>query len=164
MSMIKSEIQKLHQDAVVCLSYVNPWIEYRHPQGVSARRYFTESARWMEASIPMLRKGGVDLVVLSHGNPDPERLPGGAGVECLFKCYDALINEIERNRGLALILTKRDLDCAVQRGKMGILLGVTAAPFNNDLVTLRNLFRMGVRTVHPFANDPAVGGFAGAFD
>src|SRR5688572_28114160 len=157
--MNKSEIKKLHREAVVCLSYVNPWIEYS-PQGISARRYFTESAAWMEASIPMMRRGGVDLVVLSHGSPDPVRLPGAAGFDCLMKCYDAMIQEIERDKNCFLILSKRDLDRVGRGGKMGILLGITAAPFNNSLAELRTFFRIGVRTVHPFGNDPLLGGYA----
>lgn len=157
--MKKSEIQKIHRDAVVSLSYVNPWIEYS-PHGVSARRYFTESAAWMEASIPMMRRGGVDLVVLSHGNPDPGRLPGAAGFDCLAKCFDAIIQEIERDKNCFLVLSKSDLDRVGRSGKMGILLGITVGPLNYDLAELRNYFRLGVRTVHPFGNDPLVGGYA----
>jgi membrane dipeptidase len=158
--MTPAAIKQLHREATVALSYVNPWIEYA-PGGVSARRYFTESAWWMEASIPMMRKGGVDLVVLSHGNPDPTRFPGALAVECMVKCYDVLVSEINRNRDLVLVLNRRDLDRAMREKKMGIILGITAAPFNGDLAVMRALFAMGVRTVHPFANDPTIGGFAG---
>jgi len=158
--MTNVEIQQLHKDAVVSLSYVNPGIEYKKGGGVSARTYFTKRERWMEATIPMMRKGGVDLVVLSHGNPDPSRLPGAAGADCLLRCFDAMIQEIERNRDLALILTRRDLDEALRRGKMGIIFGVTCGPVDGDLATLRTLFRVGVRTAHPFGNDPKLGGSA----
>lgn len=161
MNMTEGEIRKLHRDAVVALSYVNPSIEYKKGGGVSAHSFFTESEPWMEATMPMMRKGGVDLVVLSHGVPDEQRLPGIAGLDCLIRCFDALIEEIRRRPNLALIRTKRDLDDAMRRGKTGIVLHITNWRFNEDLAILRTFFALGVRSMHPFANNPKLGGYAG---
>jgi len=159
--MNANEITKLHRAADLFLSYVNPWIEYNANGTVSAHKFFTLSHAWMQASMPLMRKGGVDVVTLSHGVPDEPLFPGGLGVECLMKCFDALIGEIERDPKYTLILTRKDLDPATRRGKMGVLLHITSAPFNGDIANLRNYFRLGVRGIHPFANHPQLGGYAG---
>ncbi|MBI4028345.1 MAG: membrane dipeptidase [Verrucomicrobia bacterium] len=75
-------ILKLHRAAAVVLGYVNPGLIYRHhPDGVSAHDFIAGRPGCGQGTVWRMRKGGVDLVVLSHGNIDPKRFPDSAEVD-----------------------------------------------------------------------------------
>ncbi|MBI4026817.1 MAG: membrane dipeptidase [Verrucomicrobia bacterium] len=152
-------ILKLHRDATVVLGYVNPGLIYRHhPDGVSAHDFIAGRPGCGQGTVWRMRKGGVDLVVLSHGNIDPKRFPDSAEVDYMLRCFDALITEIKKSPDLQLILTKSDLDYSIQKKKFGVLLHLGGMPINNSLAVLRMYQRLGIRGAHPFVSDLKIGG------
>lgn len=163
MTSHKSEsarVLKLHRTADVVLGYVNPWFEYG-PGTVSARSMFTQQRPWAQQSVPLLRKGGVDVVVYSHGNNCPKHFHGAAEIEYMLRCFDALICEAEAHPDTMIVRTRRDLDRALREKKLGILLHLTGAPINGDLAMLRTYHRLGIFCAHPFLHDERVGGCCG---
>lgn len=157
---ISSRVRALHRAAPVVLGYVNPWLDYGAGTA-SARRMFIQRRPWAQQSVPLLREGGVDVVVYSHGNNCPSHFSGAAEIEYMLRCFDALIAEAERHPHARILRTKGDLDRALREGKLGILLHLTGAPIHGDLAMLRTYQRVGVRAAHPFLRDPRVGGYCG---
>lgn len=157
--MNRAKILDLHRRAAVVLGYVNPGFTYHRGGFVSARPYFTQAPS-AQGSIPRLRKGGTDIIVCSHGINDKTRFLGDEGVDYMLRCLDALTTEIERRAETVLIQTRRDMDRAVRETKFGIILHLTGAPINGSLAVLRAYGRLGIRGIHPFCDDPAIGGFA----
>lgn len=155
-----NRLERLHRDSDVVLSYVNPWFEYKG-RTVSARRLFWQKKPWAQENVPLLRRGGVDVVVYSHGNNARHRFTGPLEVEYMLRHFDALITEAERHPATVIIRTRRDLDAALRGGKLGILLHLTGSPINGDLAMLRTYYRSGVRAAHPFVHDERVGGHVG---
>lgn len=160
MKLNGSQVLKLHRDAPVMLGYVNPWFEFGRGT-VSAHKMFWQKHPWAQQNVPLLRKGGVNVVVYSHGNDCPTRFYGAAEVEHMLRCFDALIHEAEANPATLIIRTKRDLDRVLCERKLGIILHLTGAPVNGDLAILRTYYCIGVRAAHPFLHDDHVGGGCG---
>ncbi len=145
----------------VGLSYINPDIRHSEDGTVSANLFFHSKkpvSRWSQSQVSMMLKGGVRLVVLSHGQNEPERFPGAMDVEYMMRCLDGLLVAIETHPRCELIRTRSDLDRAVRADKLGIILHLTGASTNGSMQILRNYWRLGVRSIHPFIRSVEYGG------
>lgn len=147
------------------LGYVNPDIVH-HPDGsLSAEAYFdplAPSDPTRQADLRMMKKGNVRLVALSCGNIDSDRLPGSAGVEYVARVLTALRRAIERRpRHCRVVLNREDLSGVLSDSHIGVLLHLTGSPLNGCLQNLDVFHLLGARAIHPFSDDPSVGGFSG---
>lgn len=146
----------------VGLSYVNVDIRHHADGTVSTRGYFQPTAKelaWQQATVPQMRRGGVRLVLLSHGLNDPEMLPPVMHVEYMLRCYADLINNVQAHRQCQLIRTRADVQQLSRTDRLGIVLHMTGCPVNGSMQALEGFAQLGVRSIHPFHHDTAIGGY-----
>jgi membrane dipeptidase len=149
----------------VLLAYSNP--QRRFLTSSVDFSWFGEDDPALQGSLPRLREGGVDVVVLSYSVPIEPLQPVGSGrgaraapawgpvfqgaeqVKYVLHCLDSLIRTIEAHADEAEVaLTVRDVERINQAGKMAIILHLTGAWIDGDLSILRTYHRLGVRSIH----------------
>lgn len=152
------DIRRFHNRIPVALGYVNPSITHRPDGRIEAHEFFTKATAHSQATIPQLRKGGVNLVVFSHGPMDLKLLPGLTMVEYMLRCFDAQVTETERSPHCILIRSGEDVARTVREDKTGVILHFEDIPINGDMAMLRTYYRLGARVAHIFHQDESVGG------
>lgn len=138
----------LRDDPLLFLSYVNPATRFAADGAVDFTPFFQES-RWVQGSLPRMRRGGVDAVALSFGLNEPELYPGQAGVSRLLLLLSAFHRAAKaHSRAMEIARGVKDIRRIHAAGKVAILLHLTGVPLNRSLDWLQAFYALGVRTVH----------------
>lgn len=137
-----SAAAELHRDSLVCNLHDDWSIEVQKlflggERGALDRTYRDR-----------LRRGGVDFTFYTVGGDDvmftqdPELLRG------TLRAVDGALEEIAGSDAFALCLSADDLLAAKAQGRVGLMLTIEGAgPLGEDIALLRNLHRLGLRSV-----------------
>jgi membrane dipeptidase len=137
-----SAAAELHRDSLVCNLH-DDW-------SIEVQKLFLAGERGAldRTYLNRLRRGGVDFTFYTVGGDDvmftqdPELLRG------TLRAVDGALEEIGASDAFVLCLTADDLLAAKAQGKVGLMLTIEgAAPLHEDLALLRNLYRLGLRSV-----------------
>ncbi|MBI2194230.1 MAG: membrane dipeptidase [Planctomycetes bacterium] len=153
----EKEVLALHYGVTGVLSYVNPSLEWS-PDGHVTADMLVHGGFMTQGSVPRMRRGGVDVVVLSVGPPTgPNWQPifsGREKVEVVLRQLELLNRLPELTGGRAeVVTTMARAEEVVARHGLAILLHLTGAFHLNDLAILRDYHDRGVRLVHPPFDD-----------
>lgn len=137
-----SAAAELHQDSLVCNLHDDWSIEVQKLFLAGERGALDRTYR------DRLRRGGVDFTFYTVGGDDamftqdPELLRG------TLRAVDGALEEIAASDAFTLCLDADDLLAAKAHRKLGLMLTIEgAAPLHEDLALLRNLYRLGLRSV-----------------
>ena len=133
---------ELHRDSLVCNLH-DDWSIEVHKLFIAGERGALE-----RTYLDRLRRGGVDFTFYTVGGDDimftqdPELLLG------TLRAVDAAREEIDASDAFRLCLSAGDMVAAKAAGQVGLMLTIEgAAPLREDLAILRNLYRLGLRSV-----------------
>ena len=84
MNINEDQVQALHEDAVVFLSFVSCHCEYLPDGRVDNEQFFSDGPR-IQGSFPKLKRGGVDALVMSFGIGNRDLYPGKAAAGRVFQ-------------------------------------------------------------------------------
>lgn len=140
---------ELHAKAVVVIGHDHTMI------GVTARREQGERRAFSERYVPLIRKGGVDVITLVVGGDRPRPAKGGGHPWWdSLALIDGLWDEANESQDTLMVcLNCGDIDQAVAEGKVAVLMAmeggrpVTEGPGARSLVNLRVLHRLGIRVL-----------------
>lgn len=156
---------EIHRTTPGVLSMVYPCLTYDKHGGVSAQPFFQgrpEDARWQQASAATLRQGGIRLTILSYGVNEPAIFPGEQGTDLIRRVLQSLLDAIAAQPDALVVKNQHDLQQMRKPETQGFLLHLSGSrALNGAPERLREFFDMGVRAIHPFSDDAAVGGYAG---
>lgn len=133
---------ELHRDSLVCNLH-DDW-------SIEVQKLFLAGERGAleRTYLDRLRRGGIDFTFYTVGGDDvmftqdPELLRG------TLRAVDGALEEIDGADAFALCLTAEDLLAAKRQGRVGLMLTIEGAgPLEEDLAILRNLYRLGLRSV-----------------
>ena len=114
------------------------------PLGLLKRRFDGSDGSLDAEWLPLLRAGGVNLVVCAV-YIDSIFLPEGA-LRRAVQLVDALLEEIATCPEIELALTSADVDRIIAGGQIAALLAFEGAePLGQDLAALRLFYRLGLR-------------------
>src|SRR5690606_26662148 len=122
------------------LSYVNVSLDHRPDGVIDAHDFFRGRGKkvvHMQAAVSQMLRGGVRLVILSHGINDPDILPDAVGVEYMLRCLDAVLTQIESHDRCVLVRTASDLRRAQRDDKLAVVLHLTGCPIHESPQVLR---------------------------
>jgi membrane dipeptidase len=133
-----------HNDTILHLIKTPPFItsEARPPP---PRRTLGERSEDGQIDIPRIREGGVDCLLFAMYVSPHYR----ARLRRLLQMLDTFHSEIERNQAeIALATSYNEIWEAVEAGKIAAVLTVEGGePLEGDIGVLRNLYRLGVRSL-----------------
>jgi membrane dipeptidase len=118
------------------------------PQNTWPRRRAGEDAPLRDDWVNRWRQGGVDVEGLTVGGDMPVSMDGGGrpDLRCREMIADA-VEEAEASDSLAILRSAVDLDEALARGRIGLLLHLEGCrPLMGSLAGLHSLFELGVRS------------------
>ena len=137
------QASKLHRDAFVFEGHVHVVNrEFHHRENIGDR---LQSGQF---DLPRAREGGVDALFFTVFI-DEEYYPGRFETKHALRLVDEALNQIERNRNvIELARNGTEIDRIHKTGKMAAVLDIEGGfDLDGDLGVLRNLYRLGVRSL-----------------
>ena len=144
-----SKALELHSRATVVVGHDHTTL------GIAMRRERGERAVFSNHYIPLIYRGGVNVIGLVVGGDRPSPLPEGDSPWWrLLSLVDMLWQEVEESGDTTSIcLNGRDIDTAITEGKIALLMTMEGARplsqslLSESLVPLRTLCRLGIRGI-----------------
>lgn len=151
MHINEDQIQALHGDAAVFLSFVSCHCTYLPDGRMDNEQFFNDDPR-IQGSFPRLKRGGVDALVMSFGIGNRDLYPGKAAAGRLFQSIGNFHHVAARRPDeLRIVRDAAELRAALDEGVMPTILHTCGAYLDGDLSLLSGYQALGVRTMHaPF--------------
>jgi membrane dipeptidase len=137
-----SAAAELHRDSLVCNLH-DDW-------SIEVQKLFLAGERGAleRTYLDRLRRGGVDFTFYTVGGDDVMFTQDQDLLRGTLRAVDGALEEIAASDAFALCLTAADLLAAKRAGRVGLMLTIEGAgPLEEDLGLLRNLYRLGLRSV-----------------
>lgn len=134
--------RQLHESSLVCNLHDDWSIEVqraflRGERGGLERTYYDK-----------LRNGGIDFTFYTVGGDDVMFTQDLDLLRGTLRGIDAALEEIDSSQHFTLCLTAEDIVAARRGGNVGLMLTIEGAgPLGEDLAFLRDLYRLGLRSV-----------------
>lgn len=133
---------ELHADSLVCNLHDDWSIE------VQKRFLAGERGALERTYLDRLRRGGVDFTFYTVGGDDIMFTQDLDLLRGTLRAVDGALEEIAASDAFRLCLTADDVERAKRDGRVGLMLTIEGAgPLEEDLGLLRNLHRLGLRSV-----------------
>ena len=159
MSIDEAEVQALHQDTTVFLSFVSCHCDYLPDGRVDNEQFFRDDPR-AQGSFPKLKRGGVDSLIMAFGIGCRDLYPGKAAVGRIFQNLGNFRHVAAAHADeVCIVHDAQQLQRVLGEGRVPVILHTCGAYLDGDLSLLSGYQALGVRTMHaPFdTREPKAG-------
>lgn len=142
----------LHREATVFLSCVGMMRHY-FPDGVVDYSVIFQDDPRVQATIPRLRRGDVDVIFAAPGAPDA-RFPGKEGVGRTCQILSSIRQAIAAHSDQVEVASgPGDIPRINSAGRLAVFFQLEGSHLDGDLATLYGYYLLGLRSIHPPFDD-----------